>query len=301
LVPRLSRERKERNRAFLPLLTILTLLTVPLYAQQPAVAVLPATPRQGEPLRISLAESGVTRAHVTWRGKTYPLYQDDGGWSGFAPINSDTPPGPKRLTVEFTRDGRAERLEKTVNVGAVKWAVQHLTMARNTARLYNFPGAKREDAIVYAAVRTESPRRLWHGDWVLPARGRTSTPWGVRRIRSGAPVGRHKGLDIAAPTGTPVSAPAAGRVVLAATFKKYGNAVVVDHGQGITSLYLHMSALAVKKGQTLEKGSPIGKVGMTGVATGPHLHWSVYVHGESLTPLFFTRLDKVGIREPLKG
>jgi murein DD-endopeptidase MepM/ murein hydrolase activator NlpD len=105
-------------------------------------------------------------------------------------------------------------------------------------------------------------------------------------------------MDIAGPAGTPVSAPAAGRVVLAAHFKKYGNAVVLDHGQGITSMYLHMSALAVKKGQMLAKGAPIGKVGMTGVATGPHLHWSVYVHGESLQPLFFTRLDKLGVRIP---
>lgn len=286
------------NRAILSLSTILTLVTVPLAAEESALTVAPASPRQGEPIQVRLADPHAERVRISWRGKTFSLYRDASGWSGFVPVNPDTPAGAKRLTVQFTREGRTQRLNKTVTVGAVKWAVQHLSMARNTARLYNFPGAKREDSAMFVATRTESPKRLWQGAWSLPAHGRTSTPWGVRRIRNGASVGRHKGLDIAAPEGTPVSAPAAGRVVLAVHFKKYGNAVVLDHGQGITSMYLHMSALAVKKGQLLASGAPVGKVGMTGVATGPHLHWSVYVHGDSLQPLFFTRLDKLGIHVP---
>ena len=278
------------NRTVLSLWTLLTLAVVPLAAQQPNLTLQPTSPKQGEAILVTVNEPGVERAQATWLGKRYPLYQNGDSWSGFVPINPDTPAGAKTLTVQVTRGGHAERLQKRVSVGAVQWAVQHLSMARDTARLYNFPGAKKEDAAMFVATRAESPRRLWQGAWSLPAQGRTSTPWGVKRIRNGRPVGRHKGLDIAAPEGAPVSAPAAGKVVLAQRFKKYGNAVVLDHGQGVTSMYLHMSALAVKKGQTLAKGAPVGKVGMTGVATGPHLHWSVYVHGVSLQPLFFTRL-----------
>ncbi len=283
-------------RMLFPCLTTLGLLAVPLPAQEAPLKLQPGAPRQGEALLVSLADPTAERVRVSWSGKSFPLYPDRGGWSGFVPVNPDTPAGPRRLTVHFAHRGTPEQESRTVSVLPVKWAVQHLSMAPGTARLYHFPGSRREDAIVSGAIRTESGQRLWNGDWSLPAHGRTSTPWGIRRIRNGRPVGRHKGLDIAAPEGTPVSAPAAGRVVLASTFKKYGKAVVLDHGQGLTSLYLHMSALAVKKGQTVARGAPVGRVGMTGVATGPHLHWSVYVHGESLQPRFFTRLDRAGIQ-----
>jgi murein DD-endopeptidase MepM/ murein hydrolase activator NlpD len=132
---------------------------------------------------------------------------------------------------------------------------------------------------------------------VLPAKGRLATPFGVRRLRNGRPVGRHRGMDIAGPTGTPIMAPAGGRVMLAlppGTLKKYGGIVVLDHGQGLTSLYMHMSAVTARKGQVLSQGAPLGKVGATGVATGPHLHWAVYVHGDSVQPAFFTKPEPAG-------
>jgi murein DD-endopeptidase MepM/ murein hydrolase activator NlpD len=101
------------------------------------------------------------------------------------------------------------------------------------------------------------------------------------------------GLDIAAPTGTPIRADNAGRVVLARALVMHGTTVVIDHGLGVTSIFLHQSALRCHEGQRVHRGDVIGLVGQTGVATGPHLHWGVYVHGTPVSPLFWTRLPRL--------
>jgi murein DD-endopeptidase MepM/ murein hydrolase activator NlpD len=163
-------------------------------------------------------------------------------------------------------------------------------MKRSTEKLYNFPGAKAEDAAVTAATRTVSDTLLWDGPFLVPTQGRRSAPFGVKRIRNRRTTYYHRGLDVAAPTGTPVVASNAGRVALARDFQKYGKTVVLDHGLGVTTLYLHMSALQVREGDRVTRGQPIGQVGAEGVATGPHVHWSLYVHGNAVSPLFWTRL-----------
>jgi len=284
-------------RAYLlSVLTALLLLAVPVSGQSPALSVAPANPRQGEALFIRVAaSSGVTGGDIAWRGERFPLYQDPGGWSGSVPISPDQRPGGCTLRVSLERGGEEELLSRVIEVAKVAFPIQRLAMKSSTARLYTFPGAKQEDAAVGAALRTRSEERLWTGDWMIPTKGRLSTPFGVRRIRNGRPVGRHRGLDIAAPEGAPVLAAAAGRVVMSTFLKKYGHTVVLDHGQGVTSLYIHMSARSAAKGQTVAKGVRLGSVGSTGVATGPHLHWATYVSGKSVQPFVFLRLSKRGV------
>jgi murein DD-endopeptidase MepM/ murein hydrolase activator NlpD len=279
-------------------LTMLTLPAVPTPAQNEALRVQPSNPRQGDALFVRLEGAGIEEPQVRWLNERFPLYRQGDVWRATVPVPPGAAPGGRTLAVTLTRGGQREWLERKVEVAKVPFPVQHLRMARSTARLYSSAGAKREDAAVGRAIRTVSDRRLWSGDWSLPAKGRTSTPFGVRRIRNGRAVGRHRGLDIAAKTGTPIRAPAAGRVVLAKTaseFKKYGGTVVLDHGQGVTTLYIHMSALGVAEGQAVDEGDLIGRVGSTGVATGPHLHWAAYVHGDAVEPQFFCRLSKRGV------
>lgn len=255
----------------------------------------PTSPRQGDAVFLRLDLPDAESPRVSWLNKTYPLYQTGSGWAGPVPIRPETKPGGHTLVVRFTRGGRPETLQRKLEVHKVSYPVQHLRMARSTARLYNYPGVEKENKIVGDAVRARSDARLWRGDWLLPARGRISTLFGERRLRNGKYVGRHRGLDIAAKSGSPVLAAAAGKVVLAGSYRKHGKTVVLDHGQGVTSLYLHMSAIHVKKGQTVSRGDRLGSVGSTGVSTGPHLHWSVYVHGTSLEPYTFVRLSRRGI------
>lgn len=245
---------------------------------------------------VHLTAPATTEPEVHWRRKTYPLYRAGQQWLAILPVPPDTPAGGHTLRFTWAAGDEPAELRRKVEVAPVKFPVQNLRMSRRTESLYRYPGVEKEDAAISAAIRTLSDRRLWKGEWALPTRGRFSTPFGVKRVRNGKAVGRHRGLDIAAPAGTPILAPATGRVALAGSYRKHGKTVVLDHGQGLTSLYIHMSAIDVRPGQTILKGARLGKVGSTGVSTGPHLHWSVYAHGEPLEPRFFTRLTRRGIR-----
>jgi murein DD-endopeptidase MepM/ murein hydrolase activator NlpD len=215
----------------------------------------------------------------------------DGTLYGVLGLRITEPTGARTLRVDYRNDRDEPRtLLQTVTVRPTPFPVRRLTMKRSVERLYNFPGAKVEDAAVNRALSTASEAWLWSGVFRLPAQGRMATPFGVKRIRNRRTVYYHRGMDIAAPTGRPVMAPNGGRVVLSRAFKKYGGTVVLDHGGGVTTLYLHMSARAVREGETVAAGRRIGSVGATGVATGPHLHWGLYVHGVAVNPAFWTQL-----------
>ncbi len=269
---------------------------VPGSANRPTVAIQPALPRQGDALFVRLSAPATTKPEALWQQKSYPLYRSGQDWLAVLPVPSDTPAGGHTLHLKWDASAEPEEIRRKVEIAPVKFPVQRLRMSPRTEALYRYPGVEKEDAAISGAIRTLSDRRLWKGQWALPTRGRLSTPFGVKRVRNGKAVGRHRGLDIAAPTGTPILAPATGRVALAGSYRKHGKTVVLDHGQGLTSLYIHMSAITVRQGQTILKGARLGRVGSTGVSTGPHLHWAVYAHGEPLEPRFFTGLTRRGIR-----
>lgn len=275
--------------------TLIGLLQVPGLSAPATVEVRPGNPRQGEAFLVRLPLADAVSPTVRWLQQDYPMYAHDGSWMTFVPIRPETAAGGHTLRLTYRHGGQEQRLARRVEVQRVQFPVQRLRMSPGTASLYSYPGVEKENALVSGAVRTLSDRRLWRGNWALPVKGRLSTPYGVRRLRNGRAVGRHRGLDIAAPKGTPILAPAHGKVVLAGMYRKHGGTVVLDHGQGVTSMYLHMSAIQVKKGQTVLRGARLGKVGSTGVSTGPHLHWSVYAQGQSLQPMFFCRLSKRGV------
>jgi murein DD-endopeptidase MepM/ murein hydrolase activator NlpD len=134
----------------------------------------------------------------------------------------------------------------------------------------------RENALISEARERDEPRSDFLLPWVRPAHGRISGVYGSQRILNGEPRSPHLGLDIAAPAGTQIRAPAPGVVTLVhAGMLLSGQTVIVDHGHGVNSVYIHMSRTDVQQGQVLKTGDPIGAIGMTGRASGPHLHWGL--------------------------
>jgi Peptidase family M23 len=256
----------------------------------------PPSPRQGQTLFLrwtppSPLVAEWTSASATWDGAPVPLVARNGALMGVVGLRITERTGSHLLRVRYQDAERRWREQSaTVAVGATHFPVRHLTMKRSTERLYNAPFAKREDALVSRALRTRTPAWLWQGAFHLPTSGRFSTPFGVKRIRNQRTVYYHRGLDLSGPIGQPIHAPNGGRVVLAKSLRKYGNAVVLDHGGGVTTLYMHMSALLAHEGEQVSTGQLIGRVGMTGVATGPHLHWGLYVRGTAVDPLLWTQL-----------
>jgi len=144
-----------------------------------------------------------------------------------------------------------------------------------------------ELAQISAARQQQIVSDGWRQSFIWPVRGRLSGLFGSQRVYRGKPGTYHSGLDIAVPAGTPFVAPADGVVVLAASapFTLEGNLLIVDHGMGLTSAFLHTARIDVIAGQRVRQGQPLGTVGATGRATGPHLHWGLRWHTARLDPL----------------
>ena len=134
--------------------------------------------------------------------------------------------------------------------------------------------------------------------FTMPLQGRTTSLFGHRRFFNDQPRSPHSGLDIAAPTGTPITAPEPGTVALVDDLYYNGKTVFLDHGQGLITMYCHLSEQSVTTGQVVEQNQQIGLVGATGRVTGPHLHWSVSLNGYRIDPLTFRSAlaDAVGLQ-----
>jgi len=212
----------------------------------------------------------------------------DGANRFFAAFDRDA--GPSATLVATLTDGRIVQAE--LAIAPRQWDIQRvdvpLTVGKTTEEFLAL--RKPELAQIAAARAVQSATDGWQQHFIWPARGRISGKFGSQRIyRDGVAGAYHSGIDIAAGAGAPIVAPADGVVVLAAEqpFTLEGHLLIVDHGAGLNSAFLHCSRLAVKVGDPVRQGQLIAYVGMTGRATGPHLHWSLMWRGARLDPLLF--------------
>lgn len=151
---------------------------------------------------------------------------------------------------------------------------------------------KREAGEIYVARQRDQPGSDFLSGFDWPAPGRESGVFGSQRIDNGVPMAPHFGVDMAAPTGTPIHAPADGTVSLSADHYLNGGFTLIDHGQGVSTSYLHQSKRLVKEGDAVKRGQKIGEIGQTGRATGPHLHWAMNWFEVKLDPSRSTRKPK---------
>ena len=207
----------------------------------------------------------------------------------FAAFDRDA--GPQSSLSATLADGR--RIDSPLAVAPRAWDIERI----NASPTANVPSAQftarrqPELARIVAARQVETGSLGWRQDFVWPVTGRISGRFGSQRVYRGEPGSYHSGIDIATgASGTPYVAPADGVVVLAteAPFTLEGNLLIIDHGMGLNSAFLHSSELLVREGERVRQGQPIGRIGATGRATGPHLHWALMWRGARLDPLLFT-------------
>ncbi|HSB52049.1 MAG TPA: M23 family metallopeptidase, partial [Dissulfurispiraceae bacterium] len=211
----------------------------------------------------------------------------EGCFIAIGALDIESSPGSYAIGVKMGTEERSVRLA----MEPVRFPEEAITLQREKVFLSEQDRARvHEEALRLNALWDTVTERAWTGRFTIPLGNSLSTPFGTKRTMNGSKVSVHKGVDIRGNEGEKVLASNAGRVALAEELFYGGNTVVLDHGQGVFTIYMHLSAFTVKEGEEVAKGRVIGRVGSTGRSSGPHLHFGVKVSGISVNPLSFTKL-----------
>jgi hypothetical protein len=196
-------------------------------------------------------------------------------------------PGPQKLSVRAWSGGNEIVWHRSIRIVGRTYPRQELSLPSKmvTPPTEVLERIDAERARTQTAKQTWSDQRLWRLPFHRPVAGKFTSVYGLQRVLNGKPKDPHRGVDFRAPTGTAVEAVADGRVILAESHYYAGNSMYIDHGNGVISLYFHLSQFDVSQGDIVKRGQIIGRSGCTGRATGPHLHLSVSVQGQLVDPV----------------
>jgi murein DD-endopeptidase MepM/ murein hydrolase activator NlpD len=221
-------------------------------------------------------------------GKIRFFMKGDDEYMALVPVPLDTEPGDYRITIKDGREARCLDLR----VRRYEFPTERLTLPEEKVFLSpeNQKRVERE-YLMLQDLWDDVTERMWDGVFIQPVDTRLSEAFGIRRIINSKKTSIHRGIDYKGTMGEPVRAINSGRVVLADELFYGGKTVIIDHGTGLFSIYMHLSGFNVSKGQNVSKGHIIGFIGATGRATGPHLHLSVKLGGISVNPLSLMNLD----------
>lgn len=217
-----------------------------------------------------------------------------GSYLALAGLDLEVSTGPRRLALELADEqGRTGHWSRELRVKAKKFPMQRLMVEPQYVAPKPEEAARAEEEArkLRAILSAVTPRRFFSGNFRLPIAATSSARFGERRVFNGVPKAPHGGADLRAKAGVPVHACGEGKVVLAAELFYLGRTVILDHGYGLYSIYGHLSETLVKEGDVAQTGQVLGKVGATGRATGPHLHWAVKAGGSRVDPFSLTAMN----------
>jgi murein DD-endopeptidase MepM/ murein hydrolase activator NlpD len=271
----------KRSSLSLLTLSVIAPLATPGQAQI-AAQLSPANPALGDTLSV-IVPSNIPPV-VSFGGRDYPAFPiGNGRYRTLLPTTPLDRPGT--LNIQVTAGSDRTRL--SVNLRNRSFPTQRITLPPGQDGNVSDAEYNRVDA--FKQILT--PDKYWNGPFLRPNNGEVTTIFGVRRYYNGefAQDYYHRGVDYGGAPGSAIIAPAAGRVALVGYerdgFAVHGNSVGLDHGQGVTSIYIHLASIKVKPGEFVQAGQTIGTLGNTGASTGPHLHWGLFVQGQAVDPV----------------
>ena len=248
--------------------------------------------KQGQIILVKVAgDNPHAEVRGTFMGRTLSFFQDPRsgeapGYVGLLGLDMQDEPGTHELAVDIKSGDHTRHVSMNVLVVKEKFRVEHLKLPKEKVDLDEKALArwKAEQEQVKTALAEDSRFKLWQGGFLEPVGGKRTGIFGSVRIMNGQARNPHNGEDIGAPQGTDVLATNDGVVRLTVDHIFSGKGVYVDHGLGFYSMYFHLSEVSVKEGDVVKTGQVVGKVGATGRATGPHLHWGVKLNGARVNP-----------------
>jgi len=251
---------------------------------------------QGDALELTYRhEAGLESISVEWRNVSIPMAAHDDGWVAVLGVDLELAPGPYVARATFRYDDQTTKtVDETIEVLSKAFPTTRLSVEPGYVELSpeNLERANRESARLAEIFTRVTPETYWTEPFGVPIPGAEGSNFGHARVFNDQPRNPHSGADIGAGTGTPVASTNRGRVVETGDYFFNGNTVVVDHGQGVYAVYLHLSRIDVEPGEIVEKGDIVGLVGATGRVTGPHLHWGFRIQNARVDPFSLTRLDR---------
>jgi murein DD-endopeptidase MepM/ murein hydrolase activator NlpD len=255
----------------------------------------PAKLVRGSPVLFQVSAPKAQSITGEWMGHKINFFRYENGtsWYALAGIPVETKAGNYDLSISEALPRGAVQLTKKIKIATAKYP----RIAAHVAKKFTEPNPEQmkqisaDKNVKQAVLATESAQKLWSGGFESPVPSTVSDVFGTERVFNGEVQSRHLGLDFAAPAGTPVHAINSGIVILAQDLYFEGGFIVIDHGQGLLSLYLHLSDFRIKAGDPVAAGDIIGVSGSSGRATGPHLNLAVRWQGIYLDPAVLLKLN----------
>lgn len=237
-----------------------------------------------------ISSEGIASASAEFLGRKIRFFKNGDNYRAIIGIPIAQKTGPHPLLIKMTDDkGKTSELAAQVKVLPYKFPRVSFWLKPEKRKLMTTPAVVDEWALVEKKLVLEADEQGWRQAFILPVKAPVSMYFGTVERVNGKPQGQHRGCDLAVPIGTKVAAANDGTVVFAEKLTVYGGTMVVDHGQGIHTIYLHLSKFLAPVGQAVAKGDVIALSGNTGYSSGPHLHWAMSVHDLRVDPLQWTK------------
>ncbi|NQT30010.1 MAG: M23 family metallopeptidase [Candidatus Saganbacteria bacterium] len=245
---------------------------------------------QGKIITIRLVSIEAEQVSGQFLNQEFYCYRSGDDYYGVVgvPVNQKT--GYYDLDLIVTRkDGQTQAITRTLKVWATKFPFSKFWLPPARSKLRAKEIVEDEWAQIEKLLLVEDKTKNWDGRFLMPAQKRISQGFGHRQIINGKRNGNHRGVDIAVLSGTEIMAPNGGKVVFVKKLKAFGGTIVLDHGQGIHTLYFHLSKFMAEVGDEIKKGETIALSGNSGVSSGAHLHWGMSVHNLRVDPMQWVR------------
>lgn len=222
----------------------------------------------------------------------YNIYKDGNNFKAWVGVPIEEATGTKNINLNIFVGKKRSYITKELNIVKKNFPVERINIPEGKTSLLTSKALERESQIIGGCFKYKTKDKFFNGKFVIPAKGKVTSQFGLRRIYSGSSASwPHKGIDIGGYGGEKIFASNSGRVVLSSSFKAHGNTIIIDHGLGILSIYCHLKQRNVKKGDIVKKGGVVGILGKSGIATGEHLHFGISVNDVRVNPVQFINGD----------